>query len=192
MRKSSTHTIAIVGTFATTTPVAQAYNSKDCGDDFVHWSGDSPLTTLHMAAFQAGGKPKSYSLLEFGMHLAWAQTSILKWGPQSSNDWTKRTDRYNSRIAETVLTWNGTTCHLTNMGTWFNTRYSFDVCTDCPSGTYDVRTVAIHEFGHWLVLEHVSWWRVWDYDCAMWENHGSDRTLCGHDIDGIVEIYGAD
>ena len=111
----------------------------------------------------------------------------------SSNDWTKRTDHYTTRIAVSETEYNNSTCQLYEVDTWFNTRYSFDVCAhDCPSDTYDVRSVAIHEFGHWLVLTHVPWNRPWDWDCVIYAEHGTDYTFCGHDIDSIVEIYGAD
>ena len=112
---------------------------------------------------------------------------------QSDNDWTKQTNYYTTRVAVTEFAYNGSTCHLNEVDVWFNTRYSFDACVDdCPSGTYDIRSVAIHEFGHWLVLDHVPWNRPWDWDCVMYDEHGTDYTLCGHDIAGIIEIYGAD
>ena len=185
--------IAIVGTLATATPVAQAYNSMDCGeDDFVHWSGNS--TTFDSAH---GGFPGWWEAEIIYANGGWDADSVgadftFVYDGSSSHDWTKRTNRRNPRIAETILVYSGSTCHLSDVDTWFNTRFSFDICTDCPDDTFDVRTVAIHEFGHWLVLEHISSWRPWDWDCVMWKAHGTDHTLCGHDEAGIIQIYGAD
>ena len=62
----------------------------------------------------------------------------------------------------------------------------------CPEGTFDVRTVAMHEFGRWLVLDDKPGWKVWDNDCAKYGWLGADHTLCGHDKEGIKEIYGTD
>ncbi len=50
---------------------------------------------------------------------------------------------------------------------------------------------AMHESGHWLVLDDIPTWKVWDRSCAMYGWHGTDHTLCSHDIAGIKEIYGA-
>ncbi len=185
--------ITIVGIFAAGTPIAQAYNGMECGDDdFVHWSGDSTTFDVNHGDFP--GWWKAEIIYANGV---WDAPSVgadfnFVLDSQSGHDWTKHTSYYTTRIAETIITYSSSTCHLSDTGTWFNTRYSFDVCTDCPSDTYDVRTVAIHEFGHWLVLGHIPWNRPWDWDCVMYVDHGTDRTFCGHDIAGIVEIYGAD
>lgn len=185
--------IATVETFATATPVAQAYNSMDCGnDDFVQWSGNS-------ATFDSahGGFPGWWEAEIIYANGVWDAASVgadftFDYDSSSSHDWTKTTNFGTDLIAVTTITYSGTTCQLSDVDTYFNTRYSFAVCTNCNSGTYDARTVAIHEFGHWLVLGHISSWRPWDWDCVMWLEHGHDHTLCGHDKAGIVEIYGAD
>ena len=77
---------------------------------------------------------------------------------RSSHDWTKKTMRYTTKIAIATISWSRSTCRLSDADTVFNTRYTFANCTDCEDDTYDVRTVAAHEFGHWLVLKHVPWW----------------------------------
>ncbi|WP_412534968.1 matrixin family metalloprotease [Methanosarcina sp.] len=52
---------------------------------------------------------------------------------------------------------------------------------------YDVQSVALHEFGHWLSLGHVN-----DYDAVMFPTLGvSDvkRSLTSDEIAGIRSIY---
>ena len=190
---AATVIVVIIAMSLSTSRTADAYNSYECGDDdFVHWSGGRATFDVAHGGFPAWWK--SEIIHASGV---WDAPSVgadfnFVEDDQSANDWTKRTRLYNSRIAETYFRANGETCHITEVDTWFNTRYSFAICDDCNDGTYDVRTVAIHEFGHWLVLDHVPWNRPWDYDCVMWLDHGTDHSLCGHDIAGIVEIYGAD
>ncbi len=115
----------------------------------------------------------------------------------SNNDWTKMTNNYitNQAITSFTLLFGNIDgdryCWVSASDTYFNTRYSFDDCYDCDEDTFDVKTIALHEFGHRLILNHVSYFAPWDHDCAMWLTHGTDRTLCDVDIDGIQAIYGA-
>lgn len=74
--------------------------------------------------------------------------------------------------------------------TWtkFNTRYSFT--TDGSAGTYDIQSVAVHEFGHWLKLNDVYFW-PWEGKVMYFTlNTGTlRRSLHQDDIDGINAIY---
>lgn len=64
----------------------------------------------------------------------------------------------------------------------FNTRFSWS--TDGWYG-YDVQTVALHEFGHWVGLDHSP-----IYESIMYySNKGTQRYLHSSDIDGIRHIY---
>ena len=78
---------------------------------------------------------------------------------------------------------------IVEVDTWFNTYYSWADCDPDCGDDQDVRGAAIHEFGHWLSLSHIPSWKPWDFGCVMWPKN-PDRTLCGHDIAGIQEIYG--
>ena len=172
---------------------ASAAETEECSDGvYLRWSGnvvpfdvddgDLPVWWENEIIYASG---------------VWGHSSVgadfdFEWDSSSSYDWYKYTDNDNSAIATTAFTYNETTCRFYSMETWFNTRWGFAICDDCNDGTYDVKTVAIHEFGHWLWLGHVPWWKVWDHDCVMYTEHGTDHTLCDDDIEGIVEIYGED
>ena len=110
----------------------------------------------------------------------------------SSHDWTKLHRPRITRIAETGIL--DTACRITDVDTWFNTRYTWNRCDTDPgdcnqADTYDVKAVAVHEFGHWLFLDHTQWWR---YSCVMRNGEAEDRTLCGDDRNGIQWLYGED
>lgn len=71
----------------------------------------------------------------------------------------------------------------------FNTKHSFS--TTGSSGTYDIWSVAEHELGHWLRLNHTGW--KWPPQRVMYPTIGTGmtrRNLQQDDIDGIIYIYG--
>ncbi len=64
----------------------------------------------------------------------------------------------------------------------FNTRYNWST----SGSIYDVQTVALHEFGHWVGLDHSS-----TFGSIMYYQYkGTQRSLHQDDIAGIRYIYG--
>lgn len=69
----------------------------------------------------------------------------------------------------------------------FNDKYAWATGDTIPSGYYDVESVALHELGHVLGLDHAS------APAVMQPTIGSGvkrRVLTSDDINGIVAIYG--
>ena len=75
-----------------------------------------------------------------------------------------------SRIVEADMTFN-------SAFTWSTTG----------SGGYDIQTVALHEFGHWVGLDHSPIWESIMY----YQIKGVQRYLHAVDVAGIQHIYGA-
>lgn len=75
----------------------------------------------------------------------------------------------------------------------FNSGYTFYVGTNptWPPGQYDLETVALHEFGHLVALEHT------DNANHVMTGLGQDdnterRSLANHDRNSIESMYGAE
>lgn len=109
----------------------------------------------------------------------------------SDNDWGAMFNPYSTTPAAAwVYTLRADCSRIVEVDTVFNTAFDWQVCSSesaCPDDVYDVRSGAIHEFGHWLQLGHSHW--PWNRDCVMWPQQ-YDRTLCDHDIEAIQNIYG--
>lgn len=169
-----------------------AYNSDQCNGKFVRWPGQS--TTFDYASFIAEGWWQAEIIYA---NAIWDDPSVganfdLIADSGSNNDWKKVYNPNSTRAGETAIYVSIFDCsEVTRTISAFNTRYNWAICDpSCPSDTYDVRSVAAHEFGHWLVLLDIPSWKFWDASCIMYPKGSPDRTLCGHDQAGIQEIYG--
>ncbi len=90
-------------------------------------------------------------------------------------------------LGRAVWWYNPATGQIVEADMEFNTRYSWSTATPTPSGSIDVETVALHEFGHWLSLGHSD-----IPEAIMYAYYkGQQRWLHDDDIAGIHYIYGA-
>jgi hypothetical protein len=87
----------------------------------------------------------------------------------------------NSALALATIWFSGNTIIEADMV--MNTRFGW---TTNPDSYHDVQTAALHEFGHWIGLDHSP-----VYESIMYYQYkGTQRTLAQDDIAGIRYIYG--
>ena len=175
-------------------PPAQAANIHECSaGETARWFTDSAMFDVWH-----GGFPDWWRDEIIAAQGVWDAPSVgadfdFLGSSASVNEWTTLTDIWDNHAGISSLYYaSDDNCYLTSVDTRFNTRWNFAICDSCDSGTYDVQTIAIHEFVHWLSLDHLSYWSFFDWDCVMHPEYSTDRTLCDDDIEGIIEIYGAD
>ena len=185
--------LAVIVTMMALERPVSAYETDDCETDgmTLRWAGQGAFYNTTNHNFPTWWRNEIHSGAAIWNHPDVAADFEFSSHSYSNNTWYRQTIRSITDIGLAIPSIDDETCQLTRVRTLFNTRYDFEICTDCDGGNYDVRTVAAHEFGHWLHLGHVPWWKPWDWDCVMYLWHGSDRTLCNDDIEGIVAIYGA-
>jgi len=91
--------------------------------------------------------------------------------------------------ARTYRTLSGST--LVGCTTSFNNRMHWSTADTCPNYRIDVRSVATHEFGHWLRLKDVN--GLFDTEKTMYGGidlgETKKRSLHSDDIAGIKAIY---
>ncbi len=155
----------------------------------IRWSGSSPIVRFRINA------PDNYSSHVQAAAATWsnagANFSFGYSGPHSRNG-TASLNQVNeimwadlgttSALALATIWCSGTTIIEADMV--MNTRFNW---TTNPFSYHDVQTVALHEFGHWIGLNHSP-----DYNSIMYYQYkGTQRQLSPDDIAGIQFIYGS-
>ena len=93
-----------------------------------------------------------------------------------------------STLAATTWWFNSTTGDILECDCVFNENYTWSTAALTPSGQFDVETVMLHEFGHFLTLGHSTPPAVMQPSVPSGTQR---RTLTTDDINGIKAIYGA-
>jgi hypothetical protein len=93
-----------------------------------------------------------------------------------------------STLATTTTWFYKTTGDILECDCVFNENYTWSTAALTPPGQFDVETVMLHEFGHFLSLDHSTPPAVMQPSVPSGTQR---RTLTMDDINGIKAIYGA-
>lgn len=95
-------------------------------------------------------------------------------------------------LAVTCVWYNPATSLIFETDMEFNDNYNWSTSAACPPGYYDIQTIGLHEFGHFLMLNDL--YNPADAGkvmCGYGVPGTTKRSLHPDDIAGITSIYGA-
>lgn len=163
--------------------VAYTYNGARWSYSQADWRFSTDFPDEYETAVSNAANTWSNAGSVFSFDYDWWETvNKVDWedlgssGPIASTTWT-----YTGTPSYSCLTGASLTGAVTN----FNNQKSFTTSPGSSYPPYDVETVALHEFGHWLSLGH-SYSGTVMY--AYYE--GTKRSLTQDDKNGIICIYG--
>ncbi len=145
--------------------------------------------TINAAYYRMLPIPTMYTWGILDAALTWSAPANFYFIPDDSSVYWWNTNYLGPGVwlAATGVQWsNG---YITDCNTDFNTYHPFSY--GGGGGTYDTRTVALHEFGHWVSLADLYWWDTSDTSIVMYYGYtGIKTSLNMDDINGIRAIYG--
>lgn len=121
--------------------------------------------------FSSGGTTSSCNAPSYD------QVNCIRWGILA-----------NGVLATTTWWYNTTTGDIFEADCVFNDNYTWSTAATTPSTEYDVETVMLHEFGHYLSLGHSTAPAIMQPTVSSGTQR---RTLTDDDIKGIRAIYGS-
>ncbi len=158
-------------------PVVSYRINENCGD----CTGEGAAVRTAAATWNAAGALFSFSYA--------GTTSATTYSYNGVNEILWRNLGSAGTIARAVIWYIGSTILESDME--FNDYYAWSTAATPPAGQCDVQTVALHEFGHFLMLDDL--YGAGDSDKVMYGYYSpgtTKRALHADDIAGIRYIYG--
>jgi len=174
--------------------------------DGIHWPGSSPTVQFHVnpTSAQSGagdGDETAFLNAILNATATWSNEPTAAFNFSYAGSISQRTISRNG-VNEVVFTDQGTGDGIVGQtrywytvpgnevveaDVWFNDAYDLDASNSPDGSEVDLQSVALHEFGHWLVLGH-------DDDAAAIMYYAIytgalKRVLHQTDINGIAAIY---
>lgn len=151
-------------------------NTEDC-------SGEGIAVQKAAATWSAAGASFTFTYDGASVATTYKANGIneIMWGSLSAGT-----------LAVTCIWYNPATSIIFETDMEFNDNYNWSTAATCAPGYYDVESIALHEFGHFLMLNDL--YNTADRDkvmCGYGVSGSTKRALHPDDISGIISIYGA-
>jgi hypothetical protein len=105
----------------------------------------------------------------------------------NSINWSTNFPSGSTTLAQTTYWYSIPSGNITECDCVFNANKTWSTAAVTPPGQFDVETVMLHEFGHYLSLDHSSVPAVMQPSVSSGTQR---RVLTADDINGIIAIYG--
>jgi hypothetical protein len=105
----------------------------------------------------------------------------------NSINWSTDFPSGSTTLAQTTYWYSIPSGNITECDCVFNANKTWSTAAVTPPGQFDVETVMLHEFGHYLSLDHSSAPAVMQPSVSSGTQR---RVLAADDINGIIAIYG--
>lgn len=106
----------------------------------------------------------------------------------NSINWSSNFPSGSTTLAQTTYWYSIPSGNITECDCVLNANQPWSTAAVTPSGQFDVESVMLHEFGHYLSLDHSTAPAVMQPAIPSGTQR---RVLSSDDIDGIIAIYGA-
>ena len=163
-------------------------NNKDFVTIGIRWPGPSPSVPFVVNAsdeittqIRAAANTWSKAGANFGLTYKSGHTNTSKATFNGVNEIFRGDLGQHRALAVATIWFNGS--QIVEADMTFNSAFTWSTT---GSGGYDIQTVALHEFGHWVGLDHSPIWESIMY----YQIKGVQRNLHPVDVAGIQYIYG--
>jgi hypothetical protein len=173
-------------------PVDWTYQANPMGENYLVNENCADAGCSEAAAVQKAAATWSNAGAKFAFSYGGTTTTYTATNPETDGvnciSWSSAFDDGDTTLAETTYWYYVPSGNIYECDCVFNDKHTWSTAATTPGGQFDVESVMLHEFGHFLSLDHseVSAAVMWPTIAAGVQK----RTLSADDIAGIIAIYG--
>jgi hypothetical protein len=171
-------------------PIDWTYQANPMGENYLV-NENCPSATGVATAISKAANTWSTAGAKFAF--TYGGTTGITNSPDHSTDginsinWSSNFSIGDATLAVTTYWYDVPSGNISEVDCVFNSNYTWSTDAVTPAGRYDVETVMLHEFGHYLSLGHSIAPAIMQPTIP---SGAQRRSLASDDINGIIAIYG--